>query len=85
MDEDARRVVVFERNLELGEDNGWGRKQKENIREINVWRGGRQAQMIETLVSREDQTAASAFVSMRAGLSLLVSVSNGDRTMMIGA
>lgn len=42
---------------------GWGRKQKEKMREIRGWREVRQAQIMETLASREDQTAASAFVS----------------------
>jgi hypothetical protein len=43
---------------------GWGRKQNEKTRDIRVCRGGRQAQIIETFASREDQTAASALVSV---------------------
>lgn len=56
---------MFEWVFEAGDEcNGCGRKQKENSRDNRVWRGGRQAQMIETFASREDQTAASAFVSV---------------------
>lgn len=60
---------MFEWGFEAGEEcRGWGRKQNENTLEMRVWRGGRQAQIIETFASREDHTAASAFVSV-AGLS----------------
>ena len=42
---------------------GRGRKKKEKMREIRGWREARQAQIMETLASREDQTAALEFVS----------------------
>lgn len=49
--------------FEAGDEwRGWGRKKKEKTREMSGWRGGRQAQMMETLASMEDQTAAYAFV-----------------------
>lgn len=61
------RNVVFECGLVFEAGAAWigcGRKQNEKTREIRVCRGGRQAQIIETFASREDQTAASALVSV---------------------
>jgi hypothetical protein len=64
--EEVRKVVV-ECGLVFEAGAAWigcGRKQNEKTLEIRVCRGGRQAQIIETFASREDQTAASALVSV---------------------
>lgn len=58
------RFVVAEGAREAGDEcSGWGRKQYEKIRERRGWSGGRQTQIMEMFASREDQTAAWAFVS----------------------
>lgn len=62
--EEVRWVPVVEWVFVAGDEwRGCGRKQKENMRDISGWRGARQAQIMETLASMEDQTAASEFVS----------------------
>ena len=66
MREEVRWVAVPVVEWSFVAREGWrgcGRKQKEKMREIRGWRGARQAQIIETLASREDQSAASEFVS----------------------
>lgn len=58
---------MLERFLEPGEEwSGWGRKKKEKMREMSGCRVGRQAQMMETLFSNEDQTASSALRSVKS-------------------
>lgn len=59
--------VVLEWFFESGEEwRGCGRKKKEKMRDMRGCRGGRQAQMMETLLSSEDQTAALAFVFVKS-------------------
>lgn len=61
------RQVALDCVFDQGEEcSGTGRKQKEKTFEMKGWRGARQAQMIETFASREDQTAASAFVFVKS-------------------
>lgn len=73
------RNVEFDCCFEAGEEwIGWGLKQKENILERNVCSGGRHAQIMETFASREDQTAASAFVSI-----IVLEFSGGMRGWMM--
>ena len=55
--------VVWEWARDAGDEcRGWGRKQNEKTRERRGCSGGRQTQIIEMFASREDQTAALAFI-----------------------
>jgi hypothetical protein len=62
--EEVKLVAIVEWVFVAGEElRRCGRKQKEKMRDIRGWRGARQAQIMETLASRQDQTAAAEFVS----------------------
>jgi hypothetical protein len=76
--EEVRWVPVVEWVFVAGEEwMGCGRKQKEKMRDIRGCRGARQAQIMETLASREDQTAASEFASRVESVSGMISWMEG--------